>query len=213
MSRPFPATFNRSAENPNLTPSFKLGFTEPARYRRAALLFALLAGLPASVGFPPVAHAQINSNIANVNLNAVLTTSLTVSAAPGLVNFALPPSGVANGSATINVTTSWTLSPSTGRVTVWGYFSNAASALSDGTGDNIPSASVSGSPDGGAFTPFTGASPFGAASSLQIVSFRVLGFNKTGTRSDTLDMRISTVGLNLPAGTYTGILNIQAQAV
>jgi hypothetical protein len=196
-----------------LTSPFKHAFTEAARHRRAALLFALFAGLTVTVGFAPIAHAQLNSNIANVTLNAVLSTSLTVSAAPGLVNFALPPSGVANGSATINITTSWALSPSTGRVTVWGYFSSAASALSDGAGDNIPSASVSGSPDGGAFTPFTGAGPFGAASSLQIAFVRVLGFNKSGTRSDTLDMRISTVGLNLPAATYSGILNIQAQAL
>jgi hypothetical protein len=157
--------------------------------------------------------AQQNSNVSMVNLNAVLTTSLTVSAAPGLVNFALPPNGVANGSAAINITTSWTLSPSQGRVTLWGYFSSAASALTDGAGDKIPSANVSGSPNGGAFTPFTGAGPFGAASSLQIVSFRVLGFNKSGTRSDTLALQISTAGLALPAGTYSGTLDIQAQAL
>jgi hypothetical protein len=192
---------------------FKLESANPARSPRAALLFALLAGLLLWAGFPSIAHAQLNSNIANVNLNAVLTTSLTVSAAPGLVNFALPPNGVANGSAAVNITTSWTLSPSVGNVTVWGYFSSAATALTDGSGDNIPSSQVSGSPNGGAFTAFTGAGPFGAASSLQIVSFNVLGFNKSGTRSDTLALQISTAGLALPAGTYTGTLNIQAQAL
>jgi hypothetical protein len=196
-----------------LTSLFKREFTDLARHQRAALFFSLLAGLLAFAGFPSTAHAQQNSSVTNVILNAVLTTSLTVSAAPGLVNFALPPNGVANGSSTINITTSWTLSPSTGRVTVWAYFATAASALSDGAGDNIPSSSVSGSPDGGAFTPFTGAGPFAANSSLRIVFFRVLGFNRTGTRSDTLDMQISTAGLNLPAGTYSGTLHIQAHAL
>ena len=195
-----------------MTSIFKLESARQARTRRAVLLIAALVGV-IWTGFPSIAHAQINSNIANINLNAVLTTSLTVSAAPGLVNFALPPNGVANGSAAVNITTSWTLSPSNGRVTVWGYFSSAASALTDGAGDNIPSFSVSGSPNGGAFTPFTGAGPFAAASSLLVVSFRVLGFNKTGTRSDTLALQISTAGLALPAGTYSGTLHIQAQAI
>jgi hypothetical protein len=196
-----------------LTPSLKLESTKMARHPRAALLFALLAGLAGLVGIPSVAHAQQNSTISNINLNAVLSTSLTVSAAPGTVNFALPPNGVASGSSAINITTSWTLSPSAGRVTIWAYFTSAASALSDGAGDNIPSGSVSGSPDGGAFTPFTGAGPFAAASSLQVFTFRVLGFNKSGTRSDTLALQISTAGLALPAGTYSGTLKIQAQAL
>jgi hypothetical protein len=196
-----------------LTSTFRLESTRLARSPGVALLFALLAGLLLGAGFPSVAHAQLNSNIANINLNAVLTTSLTVSAAPGLVNFALPPNGVANGSAPVNITTTWTLSPSVGNVTVWAYFSSAAAALSDGSGDNIPSSKVSGSPNGGAFTALTGAGPFGAASSLQIISFKILGNNRSGTRSDTLALQISTAGLSLPAGTYTGTLNIQAQAL
>jgi hypothetical protein len=169
------------------------------------LLVVLLAVLPA--------HAQLNSNIAGVNLAANLTTSLTLTASPGLVNFALIPSGIANGSATITVNTSWTLSPSVGAVTTYAYFTSAAAALSDGAGDNIPSSSVSGSVNGGAFVAFAGASPFAAGSSVTLSSTRVLGFNKTGNHSDTLNMRINTTGLSLPAGNYTGVLSIQAQAL
>jgi len=204
---------NRGTESQDLTSLLKLESSGYTRLPRVALLFTFLIGLVTSLGFPSVAHAQLNSNIANVNLNAVLSTSLTVSAAPGLVNFALLPNGVANGSVPINVTTSWTLSPSVGNVSVWAYFSTAAAALSDGAGDNIPSSSVLGSPDGGAFTAFSGVSPFAAATSLKIVSFKILGNNKSGTRTDTLALQISTVGLALPAGTYTGVLNIQAQAL
>lgn len=180
-----------------------------ALWRLAVPAIALLAML---VAVAP-AHAQLNSNIAGVNLAANLTTSLTVSAAPGLVTFALVPSGTANGSAAITVNTSWTLKPSVGAVTVYAYFSSAPAALTDGAADNIPSSSVTASVNAGAFTAFTGVSPFAAASSITLSKWRILGNNRTGTHTDTINMRISTVGLTIPAGTYTGVLNIQAQAL
>jgi hypothetical protein len=169
------------------------------------VLILLLAGIPA--------HAQRNSGVSSVNLSANLATSLTVSASPGLVNFALIPSGVSNGSATVNVNTSWTLSPSVGAVTTYAYFTSAAVALTDGAGDNIPSSNVSGSVNGGAFTAFTGASPFAAASSITISTIRILGNNKSGNLASTLNMRINTAGLNLPAANYSGVLTIRAQAL
>jgi hypothetical protein len=169
------------------------------------MLLLLLAGSPA--------HAQLNSNIAGVNLAANLSTSLMVTASPGLVNFALIPNGTANGSATITVNTSWTLRPSVGTVTTYAYFTSAVAALTDGASDNIPSSSVSGSVNGGAFGAFTGASPFAAGSSITLSSTKILGFNKTGNHTDTINMRINTTGLSLPAGNYTGVLNIQAQAI
>ena len=89
----------------------------------------------------------------------------------------------------------------------------AASALADGAGDNIPSANVSGSVNGGAFTALTGASPFAAGSSLAIFNQFIFFFNINATRTDSLNLRIDTTGLNLPAGTYTGVLHIQAQGL
>lgn len=61
--------------------------------------------------------------------------------------------------------------------------------------------------------PFTGTSPFAAGSSLVIFTERIRGNNRSKTRNDTLDLRIDTSGLALPAGTYTGVLRIQAQAL
>jgi hypothetical protein len=169
------------------------------------ILILLLAGTPA--------RAQLNSNIAGVNLAANLTTSLTVTASPGLVNFVLVPSGTSTGSTTVSINTSWTLSPSVGAVTTYAYFTSAAAALTDGAGDNIPSSSVAGSVNGGAFTAFTGVSPFAAASSVTISVIRILGNNKSGNQTNTLNMRINTTGLNLPAANYTGVLTIRAQAL
>jgi hypothetical protein len=146
-------------------------------------------------------------------LAANLTTSLSITASPGLVNFALVPSGSAAGSAPITVNTSWTLAPSVGAVTVYAYFTSAAAALTDGAADNIPSSKVSGSVNGGAFGAFSSASPFAAGSSLTLSTWKILGNNRTGNHTDTLNLMITTTGLSLPAGNYTGVLRIQAQAL
>ena len=163
---------------------------------------------------PARAIAQLKSNVASVSLNATLNSSIRVTAAPGLLNFNLVRSGIANGSAPVSITTAWTLPILFGAVTEYAYFTSPASALSDGAGDNIPSASVSGSANGGGYTAFTGTSPFAAGSSMTIFNqFVLIFFNSTATRTDTLNLRIDTTGLNLPAGTYTGVLHIQAQAI
>jgi hypothetical protein len=164
--------------------------------------------------FPSRAFAQLNSKTAAVSLNAALSSSITVTASPGLVNFNLPPSGVANGSVPVSITTSWVLPVLFGQVTEYAYFASPASALADGAGDNIPSANVSGSFDGGAFSAFAGTSPFAAGSSMTLFNqFVLILLNSSATRTDTLNLRIDTTGLGLPAATYTGVLHIQAQAI
>jgi hypothetical protein len=169
------------------------------------LLGLLMAAAPA--------QAQLNSNVATVNLNAVLAESLTVAAAPGLVNFALVGSGTSNGSNQVVIDTTWALNTTRTNVSVYAYFSSAAAALTDGAGNDIPSANVNGSVNGGAFSAFTGASPFSGASAITVASQAVGAGTFNSTRSDTLDLQIDTTGLGLPAATYTGVLNIQAQAI
>ena len=100
-----------------------------------------------------------------------------------------------------------------GNIAEYAYFANPAAALTDGANDNIPSASVSGSYNGGAFTAFSGSSPLAAGSSLTLFNqFFFIFFTNPGARTDTLNLQINTTGLNLPAATYTGVLHIQAQA-
>jgi len=183
--------------------AFRAG-TWVARGAAALLILCPLASL---------AGAQVNSNIAGVTLAATLNTSLTVIAAPNSVNFALVANGIANGSTAVTVTTIWALHPSIGSVTLYAYFTSAAAALSNGAGTNIASSRVAGSANGGAFSSFTGNSPFAAGSSITLATWRILGNNRNGTRQDTLGLRIDTTGLALPAGAYTGVLNIRAQAL
>src|SRR5437879_405951 len=131
--------------------------------RRTGTVLALLAELLACAS---ALQAQLKSNVAAVNLNALLNSSLTVAAAPGLVNFALAPNGVASGSSTITITTSWVLPASAGNVTLYAFFNSAALALANGAGNNIPSSRGRGSVNGGPVTPCTASSAFAALRSL-----------------------------------------------
>ena len=161
----------------------------------------------------PATLAQTNSNPAAVNLLAVINPQISVVASPGTVNFALVPNGTANGDVPITITTSWALRPNIGFLALWGSFASAPAALTSGFGNNIPSSSVRGSVNGGAFAPFTGLSPFGIGTSRLIFLLRILGNNRNSTRNDTLNLQIDTTGLGLPPGTYTGILRLQAVAI
>jgi hypothetical protein len=173
-----------------------------------ALAAAVLALIPLR------GSAQRNSNVATVSLSATMSSSITVTAVPGLVNFALLQSGVSTGSSPISITTTWSIPRLFGTITEYAYFTNPATALTDGAGYNIPSANVSGSFNAGAYTALTGASPFAAGSSMTLfrTSFFFF-FNNPATRTDSLNLQINTTGLNLPAGTYTGVLHIQAQVL
>jgi len=178
--------------------------------RRTGMVLALLVELLACAS---ALQAQLKSNVAAVNLNALLSSSLTVAAAPGLVNFALAPNGVASGSSTITITTAWNLPPSAGNVTLYAFFNSAAAALASGAGNNIPSSRVRGSVNGGPFTPFTGSSPLAVGSSMTVFKDSVANTQGNSNRDDLLNLQIDTTGLGLPPGTYTGLLRIQAQAI
>jgi len=164
-----------------------------------------------------VSHAQvINSAAGTITLNAVLSQSVTLTLSANAVNFNLTAGSAANtGSTSITATTAWTLKPSVGSVNVYAFFSNSASALTDGAGNNIPSADFQISNNGGALTALTNTVPFGGANAgLQLSSTRILGNNKTGTHNDVMNFNINLAPLpNLPAGAYTGTLTIQAQAI
>jgi hypothetical protein len=184
-----------------------------ASTRKAAIPFLLLA--VSLVVFPFRALAQVNSNVGNVILNANVQDSISVSLGVGTVNFSLLPGAAVTGTPQVPITTSWNLKPAGGpTVSLYAYFDSSTVALTDGT-DNIPSADVLGSFNSGGFTALTQTGPFGAAgASLLLFSEAISGVNKIKTRNETLDVRIDLTGLpSLPAGTYTGTMRIQAQAL
>jgi hypothetical protein len=163
------------------------------------------------------APAQVvNSGASPIALQAVLQDSVTLSLSANAVNFNLTAGNANNpGNTAVAATTSWTLRPNVGSVTVYAFFSSSAAALTDGGGNNIPSADFQISVNGGAFTALTNTVPFGGTNAgLQISSTRILGNNKSGSHSDNMNFNINLAPLpNLPAGTYSGVLTLQAQAI
>jgi hypothetical protein len=175
----------------------------------------MIAGLALASALGPTTFAQVNSTQASVNLNAVINETVSVSATPGTVNFdPLNPNGVTSGDSSITINSAWVLSPSRGNLNVYAYFASTT-ALTHASSPTftIPSSSVQGKVGAGAFTAFTGNSPFAAGSSLTVASVAIVGNNKNSSRSDTLSLQIDTTGAGLPAGTYTGVLFVQAQAI
>lgn len=162
-------------------------------------------------------QAQVQNSVASpIALQAVLSDSISLTLSGSAVNFNLVAGSANNpGSTAVTATTTWTLKPSVGSLKIYAFFSSSTSALTDGTGNNIPSADFQISDNGGAFNPLTNTVPFGGANAgLQLSSTRILGNNKTGTRNEVMNFNINLTTLpNLPAGTYTGTLTIQAQAI
>jgi hypothetical protein len=176
----------------------------------------------------PTAWAQINSNVGTVVLNASMSESLFINVTGGpTVNFTLAANTAANpGSTTSTILTGWTLKPGRTQVTLWAWVANGAKALTDGAGDNIPASAVSaaasgsGSAGGALNTVASGGAGVpafitpAAATGVQIGQVRITGVNKTGSSTTTLTWNINTAGVpQLPAATYTGTVNIQAQAL
>jgi hypothetical protein len=181
--------------------------------KAGAALAAALAALSLSLTVVPAASAQIKSLAGPVPMAAGMSSSLTVTATPALVNFTLVPNGVASGSSAISITTAWSIAGSSARVSLYAYFTSSAAALSAAAGNNIPAANVSGSVNGGAFRTFTQGSPFAGSSSIPIFSRRVGPNDLQAQRTDTLNLHVNTGGLALPAGNYVGQLVIQALAI
>lgn len=162
-------------------------------------------------------RAQVlNSGASTIALNAVLTDSVSVSLSGNAVNFNLTSGNASNpGSTSITATTTWLLKPSVGSVKLYAFFSSSAAALTDGAGNNIPSADFQVSDNAGPLTALTNTVPFGGANAgLQLSSTRILGNNRAGSHTDVMNFNINLAPLpNLPSGTFTGTLTIQAQAI
>ena len=177
---------------------------------------AILLGIAFTASSLASAQA-LNSTAQTIALNASLTESLTVALSANAVNFTLASGSATNaGSTKVTATTTWNLKASRTAVAVDAYFASAAAALTDGAGDNIPSSAFSIADNGGAAAALVNTVAFWAANAgLQLVSVPITAANRAGTRTDQMGFNINLTGgtlPQLPAATYTGTLNIQAQA-
>ena len=185
------------------------------------LQIAALSTVTILLGVP--ANAATNSNTATVALSATVNTSLTVALSSatqtwdtGSGNPLTPGSASNAGNAGITVTTSWVLQPGHTSVALYGYFASATAALTPAVGTtNIPSSAFEIKVGAGAYTPVSGTnSGFGVAgSSLLLQTTAITGANKVSSTTAALTFNINLSSLpQLPADTYSGTLNIQAQA-
>ena len=183
-----------------------------SRLLQAAALVLILAAASSSA----FAQALTSTPAQTVSLSATLNESLSVSLSANAVNFNLTAGSATNaGSTTITATTAWVLKPSRTAVKVYAYFADATAALTDGT-TNIPSSAFFIADNGGASTAVTQTvAGFGAAGgALQLgPTTTITAANRNSSRTDAMafNLNLSTIP-QLPASTYNGTLNIQAQA-
>jgi hypothetical protein len=108
------------------------------------------------------------------------------------------------------------LKPGRTNLTLDAYFTSASAALTDGAGDNIPSSAFQISDNGATAAGLSNTVAFGAASAgLNLRTVAITGLNKNSSATDIMTFNIDLSGgtlPQLPAATYTGTLNIQAQA-
>lgn len=167
-----------------------------------------------------LAGSQAQAQIVRLNARSTRAAglpgvgSITISATPSSVSFALVPGGEANASSSITITTGISLSTAS-TVSLYGYFAGT-SALTNSVGDILPSSAVYGQCTTGtptSFTAFTQSGPFASGSSLLI--FQQSNVLLLGTpRTDALSLMINLAGISdLPAGSYSGTLILQAQAL
>jgi hypothetical protein len=180
--------------------------------KQLAVIFMALALLFA----PVLAEASINSQISTIQLSYSANEVLTVSGVPPSLTFS---SQLTPQTQPLTVTTSWQLASSRTRVDTNLYFMNPSIALSDGAGNNIPVTSVFANLNGGAFSACNG-SPAPTLSTIDVAgaTCQVSGIfqpitssNLTGSRSDSIVLELQNLP-SLPAGTYTGSVNIVAGA-
>jgi hypothetical protein len=129
---------------------------------------------------------------------------------------AVTDNAVNNFPSPVVVQTTWSVRPGqTNTVNLIAYFLIPAQALVGAT-TQIPSSRVLARMTTGLPTTFTPVTQNGvgavgtAGGSLQLYSVAITGSNKDSGRTDNLDLQLDLVGFpTLPAGAYTGVLNLR----
>jgi hypothetical protein len=178
---------------------------------KAAAAIAVLTSVPAfSQALDSTAGAS------DVQLNATIGESLTVTLDVASVNFTLTPGSATNpGSTGINATTTWMLASGRSAVSLYAYFDTPTAALTAGASENIPSSAVSAAVSGtsvGAFSSAIAATGF-TGTGVTIFTAPITSANLSGSQASPVTLNINLTGVsNLGAGTYTGTLHFRAEA-
>jgi hypothetical protein len=162
---------------------------------------------------------ELSGQVQVISLAAAAASTLTVTVQSGAVQTiaSVVDNAVNNFPSPVTLQTAWNVSPGqTNTVKLIAYFSVPAQAMLGGT-TQIPSSRILGRMTTGipvAYTAMTQNAVGGvgtAGGSLQLFTVNISGANKNDARTDNLDLRLDLTGFpTLPAGSYAGVLNIQA---
>jgi len=154
-----------------------------------------------------------------ISLAAVAAGNLTVTIQSGGTQTiaGIADNVVTNFPSPVVIQTAWNVNPGqTNTVSLVAYFSLPTQAMVGGS-TLIPSSRVLGRMTTGLPVTFTAITQNGiggvgtAGGSLHLFAVTIGGGNKNASRTDNLDLQLDLVGFpSLPAGTYTGVLNIRA---
>src|SRR5436305_4288218 len=168
--------------------------------KTGTLLRGAVAVLAITLATTMASAQALNSGAQTIALNANLAESLTLSLTANAVNFTLNPGAASNpGSTGVTATTTWTLQTGRTAVAVYAYFTNAAAALTDGAGNNIPSTAFTIADNGGAATALTNTVAFGATNGgLRLANVAITPANRTGNHTDAMAFNINLSGGTIP---------------
>jgi len=183
--------------------------------------FPVVVAALAIVAAKASAQAGLMSNVENVSLSAIKSSSLTVTVNAGATQSiaSMSDNSVNNFPSSVNITTAWDINPTAASVTLVGYFATPASALTTGSADiasslvkgKVTTAGAPGAPT--TFTAFTQNAVGGvgtAGGSLTLFTETITGANKKSNRTIDLALQIDLTGQTAIPGTYTGTLNLRA---
>lgn len=154
----------------------------------------------------------------------VLSGTLSVSVNPSSLAMTLSPQSLSAASPPVGITTTWANLTGVDIVlSLYGYFSSTTAALtnSGNASYTIPPSIVQGLVTGAnstatSYTSFSQTTPFSGASGLELSSINgaLVQLLTNGSMTNTLTLQINLSTLpQLPAGSYSGTLNIAAQAL
>lgn len=162
---------------------------------------------------------ELPAQVQIISLAATAPGALSVTVTSGAVQTiaTVADNAVNNFPTPVVIQTSWNVHPGqTNTVSLMAYFSVPAQALVGGS-TQIPSSRVLARMPTGlpvAFTALTQNAVGGVGSaggSLRLFNVNIGGANKNASRTDNLELQLNLVGLPpLPAGAYTGVLNLRA---
>jgi hypothetical protein len=162
---------------------------------------------------------ELSAQARVISLAATSPGALTVTVTSGAAQTiaGVTDNALNNFPSPVVIQTSWNVSPGqTNTVNLVAYFTTPAQAMVGGA-TQIPSSRILGRMTTGLPVAFTAITQNGiggvgtAGGSLRLFGVNIGGGNKDASRTDNLDLQLNLVGFpTLPAGAYTGVLNLRA---